>query len=39
VTIALKSVTDRPLIAAIAHLISAGAPPRGIVITHQKELP
>jgi capsular polysaccharide biosynthesis protein len=39
VTIALKSVTDRPLIAAIAHLVTAGAPPRGIVITHQKEVP
>ncbi len=37
VTVALKQVTDRPLIAAIAHLESAGAPPRGIVITHQKE--
>jgi capsular polysaccharide biosynthesis protein len=36
VTIALKQLTDRPLIAAIAHLISAGAPPRGIVITHRK---
>jgi hypothetical protein len=37
VTVALKLVTDRPLIAAISHLVSAGAPPRGIVITHQKE--
>lgn len=37
VTIALKRVTDRPLTAAIAHLVSAGAPPRGIVITHSKE--
>ncbi|MDN3352509.1 hypothetical protein [Actinomadura sp. DC4] len=37
VTIALKKVTDRPLTAAIAHLISAGAPPRGIVITQSKE--
>jgi capsular polysaccharide biosynthesis protein len=34
VTIALKRVTDRPLTAAIAHLVNAGAPPRGIVITH-----
>jgi len=37
VTIALKQVTDRPLTAAIAHLVSAGAPPRGIVITHPKD--
>jgi capsular polysaccharide biosynthesis protein len=37
VTITLKRVTDRPLTAAIAHLISAGAPPRGIVITHPKD--
>jgi capsular polysaccharide biosynthesis protein len=37
VTIALKRVTDRPLTAAIAHLVSAGAPPRGIVITHAKD--
>lgn len=36
VTIALKQVTDRPLITAISHFVSAGAPPRGIVITHQK---
>ncbi|GAB2865370.1 hypothetical protein GCM10027176_78940 [Actinoallomurus bryophytorum] len=36
VTIALKEITDRPLIAAISHLISAGAPPRGLVITHRK---
>ncbi|MGH3381236.1 MAG: hypothetical protein ACRDP6_41545 [Actinoallomurus sp.] len=36
VTIALKRVTDRPLTAAIDHLISAGAPPRGIVLTHRK---
>src|SRR4051794_18898109 len=36
VTIALKRVTDRPLITAISHFISAGAPPRGIVITHLK---
>jgi capsular polysaccharide biosynthesis protein len=36
VTIALKRVTDRPLIAAISHFVSAGAPPRGIVITHPK---
>lgn len=39
VTIALKRVTDRPLTAAIDHLISAGAPPRGIVITHGKGAP
>jgi capsular polysaccharide biosynthesis protein len=37
VTIALKQVTDRPLTAAIAHLVNAGAAPRGIVITHSKE--
>lgn len=37
VTIALMQVTDRPLITAISHLISAGAPPRGIVITHNKK--
>lgn len=37
VTIALKQVTDRPLTAAIAHLVTAGAPPRGIVITRSKE--
>jgi uncharacterized protein involved in exopolysaccharide biosynthesis len=37
VTVALKQVTDRPLIAAIAHLVAAGAPPRGIVITHHKK--
>ena len=36
VTIALRQLTDRPLTAAIAHLVSAGAPPRGIVITHGK---
>jgi capsular polysaccharide biosynthesis protein len=36
VTVALKRVTDRPLTAAIGHLVSAGAPPRGIVITHGK---
>jgi Mrp family chromosome partitioning ATPase len=36
VTVALRQVTDRPLTAAIAHLESAGAPPRGIVITHGK---
>jgi hypothetical protein len=36
VTIALKQITDRPLLAAISHLVSAGAPPRGIVITHRK---
>jgi hypothetical protein len=34
VTVALKRVTDRPLITAISHFVSAGAPPRGIVITH-----
>jgi capsular polysaccharide biosynthesis protein len=37
VTIALKHVTDRPLTEAIGHLVSAGAAPRGLVITHQKE--
>jgi len=36
VTVALKRITDRPLIAAISHFVSAGAPPRGIVITHLK---
>ena len=36
VTIALKRVTDRPLTAALDHLISAGAPPHGIVLTHGK---
>jgi hypothetical protein len=36
VTIALKQITDRPLLAAISHLVSGGAPPRGIVITHRK---
>lgn len=39
VTVALKVVTDRPLIAAISHLVSAGAPPRGIVITQQQKEP
>lgn len=39
VTVALKQVTDRPLTMAIAHLESAGAPPRGIVITHGKGAP
>jgi uncharacterized protein involved in exopolysaccharide biosynthesis len=39
VTVALKQVTDRPLVAAISHLVTAGAPPRGIVITHQKGTP
>jgi capsular polysaccharide biosynthesis protein len=39
VTVALKQVTDRPLTTAIAHLESAGAPPRGIVITHGKGAP
>jgi capsular polysaccharide biosynthesis protein len=39
VTIALKQVTDRPLTAAIDHLVNAGAPPRGIVITHEKGAP
>lgn len=33
VTVALRQVTDRPLITAISHLVTAGAPPRGIVIT------
>jgi capsular polysaccharide biosynthesis protein len=37
VTVALKQVTDRPLITAISHLVRAGAPPRGIVITHKKK--
>jgi capsular polysaccharide biosynthesis protein len=36
VTIALSQITDRPLLAAISHLVSGGAPPRGIVITHRK---
>jgi hypothetical protein len=36
VTIALRQITDRPLLAAISHLVSGGAPPRGIVITHRK---
>jgi uncharacterized protein involved in exopolysaccharide biosynthesis len=36
VTIALKQITDRPLLAAISHLVNAGVPPRGIVITHRK---
>jgi uncharacterized protein involved in exopolysaccharide biosynthesis len=33
VTIALRRLTDRPFLAAISHLVTAGAPPRGIVIT------
>jgi capsular polysaccharide biosynthesis protein len=37
ITIALKQVTDRPLLAAIAHLEAAGAPPRGIVIDNGNE--
>jgi capsular polysaccharide biosynthesis protein len=36
VTIALRQITDRPLLAALSHLVSAGVPPRGIVITHRK---
>jgi capsular polysaccharide biosynthesis protein len=37
VTIELRQITDRPLIAAITYLDAAGASPRGIVITNGKK--